>query len=143
MVQKSKVLRSLKRTINRDRVLKYRLRSLYRTNEKSLSIDLCKQGRTISKAITNYTASHTLNKNLNLREENVKQFLKSIRDICKFDMDEAIKERCHSVHTEPYFYETSYLDRNRQFLSHIVELCKVEHVHSVQPEPFHYWPSHC
>ena len=43
-----------------------------------------------------------------MREENVKQFLKSVQDICKFDIHETIKEHSHSVHTEPYFYGTSY-----------------------------------
>ena len=72
VVEKLAVLRSLKKTINHNnRALKSRLQRSYKNSEKCLGIDLSKQGRTIRKAIINYTASHTLNKNLNMCEENI------------------------------------------------------------------------
>ena len=120
VLQKQKVLRSLKKTISHSHILKPRLQRLYANCD--CTVDLSKKGKSINNAIANYVASHTLNKNLNLRKENVDKYLKSIKDICKFDLDGAIKERSHSVHTEPYFYEASYLDSNQQFLKHICKL---------------------
>ena len=43
--------------------------------------------------------------------------------ICKFDLDGAIKECSHSVHTEPYFYEAAYLE---QFLKHFEHIYKLD-----------------
>ena len=124
VIQKQNVLRSLKKTISHSRILKSRLRRLYANCD--CTVDLSKKGKSINKAIANYVASHTLNKNLNLRKENVDKYLKSIKDICKFDLDGAIKECSHSVHTEPYFYEASYLDSNQQFLKHFEHICKLD-----------------
>ena len=60
-----------------------------------------KKGKSLSKAIANYVASHTLNKNLNLIKEHVEKYLKTY--VCKFDLNTVIKEHSHSVHTEPLF----------------------------------------
>ena len=125
VLQKQKALRSLKKTISHSRILKSQFRRLY-ANCADCTVDLSKKGKSINKAIANYVASHTLNKNLNLRKENVDKYLKSIKDICKFDLDGAIKEHSHSVHTEPYFYEASYLDSNQQFLKHFEHICKLD-----------------
>ena len=122
VTEKFSILTKLKKRIHHTCVLKCKLKRLHAKS----NVDLMKRQKSLNKAIANYVSTYVLNKSLNLRSENVKKYLKSIQDICKFDLGGALKERSHSKNTEPYFYETAYLDSSRQFLNHFVYMCRIE-----------------